>query len=124
MFKHMNIKCFLVVLAIVLMAPVAKASVNKELVVEATAYSSTIDQTDDTPFIAANGTYVHDGVVAANFLPFGTLIKIPEIYGDKIFIIEDRMHRRFQKRIDIWFPDRQSALQFGYQELKIQILEN
>jgi len=124
LFKHMNIKCFLVVLAIVLMAPVAKASVNKELVVEATAYSSTIDQTDDTPFIAANGTYVHDGVVAANFLPFGTLIKIPEIYGDKIFIIEDRMHRRFQKRIDIWFPDRQSALQFGYQELKIQILEN
>jgi len=102
----------------------ANSTSDKILVVEATAYSSTIDQTDDTPFIAANGTYVHDGVVAANFLPFGTLIKIPEIYGDKIFIVEDRMHRRFQKRIDIWFPDRQSALKFGYQELKIQILEN
>ena len=133
MFKHMNIKCFLIVMVFlsgvmpanaVTKVQLANSTSDKILVVEATAYSSTIDQTDDTPFIAANGTYVHDGVVAANFLPFGTLIKIPEIYGDKIFIVEDRMHRRFQKRIDIWFPDRQSALKFGYQELKIQILEN
>ena len=132
--KHMKNKCFSVVLALILMAPYINANavtlkdVNKEIIrefiVQVTAYSSTPDQTDDTPFIAANGTYVHDGVVAANFLPFGTTIKIPEVYGDKVFIVEDRMHRRFQKRIDIWFPDRQSALQFGYQELKIQILEN
>ncbi len=102
----------------------ASSSPNKELVVQATAYSSTFDQTDDTPFIAANGTLVHDGVVAANFLPFGTTIKIPEVYGDKIFVVEDRMHKRFDNRIDIWFPDRQSALKFGYKELKIQVLEN
>jgi 3D (Asp-Asp-Asp) domain-containing protein len=96
----------------------------RELIVPVTAYSSTVDQTDDTPFIAANGTYVHDGVVAANFLPFGTKIKIPEKFGDKIFVVEDRMHRRHVQRVDIWFPNRASALRFGYQELKIQILEN
>lgn len=106
-------------------AVVSNSSPDKELIVEATAYSSTVDQTDDTPFIAANGTYVHDGMVAANFLPFGTVIKIPEVYGDKIFVVEDRMHRRFQNRIDVWFPDRQSALEFGHkEEVKIQILEN
>jgi 3D (Asp-Asp-Asp) domain-containing protein len=97
---------------------------NKEMVVEVTAYSSTPDQTDDTPFITANGKLVYDGVLAANFLPFGTRIKIPELYGDKIFVVEDRMHKRFQNRIDIWFPDRQSALEFGYRELKVEILEN
>jgi 3D (Asp-Asp-Asp) domain-containing protein len=130
----MKNKLFSVILGVVLMTPylsvnaVTLKDVNREIIreiiVQVTAYSSTIDQTDDTPFIGANGTYVHDGVVAANFLPFGTKIKIPEVYGDKVFIVEDRMHRRFQKRIDIWFPDRQSALKFGYQELKIQILEN
>lgn len=131
----MKNKLFSVVLAIVIMAPYINANavtlkdVNREIIrefiVQATAYSSTADQTDDTPFIAANGTYVHDGMVAANFLAFGTKIKIPDKFGDKIFVVEDRMHRRFQNRIDIWFPDRKSALKFGYdKEVKIQILSN
>jgi len=104
---------------------IAKAPENvyREMVVEATAYSSTFDQTDDSPFIAANGTFVHDGVVAANFLPFGTKIKIPGVFGEKVFTVEDRMHRRFKQRIDVWFPDRESALKFGYKILKVQILE-
>src|SRR4030042_3654518 len=37
-----------------------------------TAYSSTPEETDDTPFITASGNYVRPGVIAANFLPFGT----------------------------------------------------
>ena len=41
-----------------------------------TAYSSTIDQCDNEPFIAASGKRVYDGMVAANFLPLGTKIKI------------------------------------------------
>lgn len=96
----------------------------KELVVHATAYSSTPDQTDSTPFITALGTTVRDGIIAANFLPFGAKIKIPELYGDKIFVVEDRMNRRFWHRIDIWFPDRQSALEFGFKKIKIQILDS
>ncbi len=106
----------------------AKLSIQKNtkiqlITVPATAYSSTIDQTDDDPFTTAWGTNVRDGIVAANFLPFGTKIKIPEIYGDKIFVIEDRMNRRYSNRIDIWFPNRESALEFGLQTVKIQVLE-
>ncbi|MBI2674482.1 MAG: 3D domain-containing protein, partial [Candidatus Yanofskybacteria bacterium] len=62
-------------------------------VVMASAYSSTPDQTDDTPFITAWGTQVRDGIIAANFLPFGTLVKMPDLYGDKIFTVEDRMNK-------------------------------
>ena len=36
-----------------------------------TAYSSSVDETDDTPFITASGKHVRDGIVATNFLPFG-----------------------------------------------------
>lgn len=96
----------------------------EELIVATSAYSSTPDQTDDSPFITASGTKVRDGVVAANFLPIGAKIKIPEIFGDKIFVVEDRMNKRYQRKIDIWFPDRQSALEFGVRTLKIQILES
>lgn len=97
-------------------------AILQELTVIATAYSSTPDQTDDSPFITASGTRVRDGIVAANFLPFGTKIKISNVFGDKIFVVEDRMHRRFSKRIDVWFPDRDSANRFGLKIVKIQIL--
>lgn len=100
------------------------AAVTKEMLVAASAYSSTPDQTDDSPFITAWNTNVRDGIIAANFLPFGTRIRIPDVYGDKIFVVEDRMNRRYWHKIDIWFPDRQSALEFGVKTLKIQILES
>ncbi len=86
-----------------------------------TAYSSTPDQTDSTPFITASNTRVRDGIVAANFLPFGTQIKIPAIYGDKIFTVEDRM--KSNKKVDIWFPTRREALNFGAKIAEIEILE-
>lgn len=94
----------------------------KHYTITATAYSSTVDQTDNTPFITASGTYVRDGIVAANFLPFGTVIKIPELFGDKIFIVEDRMHKRFSHRLDIWFPERQMAKEFGIKRIQIEIV--
>ena len=99
-----------------------KAAPVREYVVTATAYSSTIDQTDDTPFITASGTYVRDGIIAANFLPFGTAVKIPDLYGDKIFIVEDRMNKRYLQRVDIWFPERQHALEFGIKQIRIEIV--
>ena len=89
-----------------------------------TAYSSTFDQTDDSPFVTASNTKVRDGIVAANFLPFGTKIKIPELFGDKIFIVEDRMNRRYQDRIDIWFATRAEAKRFGKRQAEIVILDD
>jgi 3D (Asp-Asp-Asp) domain-containing protein len=95
---------------------------KKRMTVVMTAYSSTEDQTDDTPFISATGEHVFDGMVAANFLPFNTYIQIPKMFGDKIFVVKDRMHPRFSDRVDIWFPDRESALKFGKRTLEIVIL--
>lgn len=98
-------------------------TVGTRMRVPMTAYSSTVDQTDSTPFITASGTHVHWGTVAANFLPFGTKIKIPEMYGDQIFIVEDRMNKRYWHKVDIWMPTRQDALNFGIRTLEIEILE-
>jgi len=89
-----------------------------------TAYSSTPDQTDDTPFITASGNRVRDGILAANFLPFGTRVQIPEAFGDKIFIVEDRMHERKKNFVDVWMPTRNDAKQFGITKTQIVVLHS
>ena len=93
---------------------------NRKMRVLATAYSSTVDQCDSTPFITANGTHVHDGTLAANFLKFGTKVRFPSLYGDKIFTVEDRM--RSNTKVDLWFPTRQEAINFGARVIEMEIL--
>lgn len=87
-----------------------------------TAYSSSVDETDSTPFITASGSYVRSGIIAANFLPFGATIRIPEIFGNQIFVVEDRLHERNGDRIDIWMPTEKEALEFGVKISEIEIL--
>jgi len=90
-----------------------------------TAYSSTPEETDDTPFITASGSTVKDGIVANNLLPFGTEVRIPDIYGDKIFVVEDRMNlRKSNYHLDVWFPEYQLAKNFGVKNTYVEILEN
>lgn len=86
-----------------------------------TAYSSTVDQCDSTPFITASNTHVHDGTIACNFLPFGTKVIFPKKFGNKVFTVEDRM--RDSWKIDIWFETRQEALQFGKKTLEAVVVE-
>ena len=95
---------------------------KKAYLVAATAYSSTPEQTDRTPFITASGIHVREGVAAANFLPFGTVFKIPELFGDKTFVVEDRMNSRYWLNIDIWFPEKELAKEFGVKVVKIEIV--
>lgn len=87
-----------------------------------TAYSSAPEETDDTPFVTASGYAVRDGIIAANFLPFGTLVQIPEIFGDKIFTVLDRMHKRKTGFIDIWMPTKDAAMDFGIRKAEIVIV--
>lgn len=87
-----------------------------------TAYSSSPDETDNTPFITASGKRVRHGVVASNFLPLGAKIKIPDIFGETVFIVEDRMHSRFNDRIDVWMPTKKDALAFGKKLAEVEIL--
>lgn len=94
------------------------------LVMRITAYASVPDETDNTPFITANGTHVHDGVVASNILPFGTKIEIPGLFGDKVFTVEDRMSRRIKNTIDIWMPTKLNAVDFGVTHTSVVVLGN
>mgnify|MGYP001610072804 CR=1 FL=1 len=86
-----------------------------------TFYSSTIDQTDDTPFITANGTRVRYGIAAANFLSFGTRIKIPDIFGEEVFVVHDRMNQRFGNRVDIWVATREEAIERGVHYTTVEV---
>ena len=98
--------------------------VAEQIEVIVTAYSSTVWQTDSHPYLTAAGTLVRDGVVANNLLPFGTKIRLPEIYGDKIFVVEDRMNsRKGNYQIDIWFPSYWEAQNFGVKSTLMEIIE-
>jgi len=88
-----------------------------------TAYSSTPDQTDSTPFITASGSFVRPGIVACNFLPFGTKVQFPYLFGSRIFVVEDRLAPKNSHKIDIWFPNRTSALKFGRQKTIVYIYQ-
>lgn len=103
--------------------PVTERRSVRRIKVILTAYSSTVEQTDDTPFITANGTYVRDGIVANNGFPFGTEIRIPELYGNKVFSVEDRMNQRMgDYKFDIWFPTYEQAKNFGVKYAYVEIL--
>lgn len=86
-----------------------------------TAYSSAPEETDNTPLIAASGKTVAPGFMAANFLGFGTRVTVPELFGEQVFVVEDRMHRRKTDFVDIWMPTKQDALNFGIHRAKIVI---
>ena len=86
---------------------------KRVFIVTVTGYSSSYDETDDDPYITASGDWVHMGTAATNFLPIGTKIKIPSLFGNQIFIVKDRMNKRYYYRIDIWFPSKEDAVNFG-----------
>lgn len=96
----------------------------------ATGYSSSVMETDDTPFITASNTRTRPGVVAMSrdlltrYNPqapfsFGDTIHISGL-GD--FFVEDSMHWRWRRRIDIWFPSRDAAWRFGKRNVTVSKL--
>lgn len=92
-----------------------------------TAYSSTVDQTDASPCITANGFNLcennQENVIATNFLPFGTKVRLPDLFGDRVFTVHDRMHARYRYRADVWMKTRLAAVQFGARYTTIEVLE-
>lgn len=92
-----------------------------------TAYNSEAGQTDDSPCITANGFNVckHgiEDTIAANFLKFGTKVQIPELFGDRVFVVRDRMNRRHTDRVDVWMNGKKDALKFGKKVAVIQVVE-
>jgi 3D (Asp-Asp-Asp) domain-containing protein len=45
-------------------------------------------------------------------------------FGNRIFTVEDRMNRRYNKRIDIWFRDYDDAMHFGIRTIKYHVLKS
>ncbi len=92
-----------------------------------TAYNSEAGQTDNSPCVTANGFNVCEhGVedtVAANFLPFGSKVRIPDLFGDRVFVVRDRMNPRHKNRLDVWMINYNDAKQFGVKTAKIEVLE-
>lgn len=101
--------------------------VVKTMTVTATAYTSAVNETDDTPCITANGYDLceanEENVIAANFLKFGTKVRIPDVFGDQIFTVQDRMNARYTTRIDVWTTTKAKAFAFGKRTVEIEVVE-
>ena len=70
----------------------------------------------------ASGLEVSRDRVAANWLPPMTKIQIPELFGEKVFVVADKMDTCYKDRIDIWMPTRTEAINFGKQEADVFVL--
>ena len=104
--------------------PATPFKTTKKIRMVITAYSSTVWQTDSDPFITASGNKVREGIVANNLLSFGTKVRLPELYGDRVFTVQDRMHRRKgYYHLDIWFPSYTEAVNFGAKRTYVEVLE-
>jgi 3D (Asp-Asp-Asp) domain-containing protein len=90
-----------------------------------TGYSSSVYETDSTPFITAANTRTRKGIVALSRdllkrynpeapLEFGDIVHISGV-GD--FVVEDSMNSRWRRRVDVWFPSRTAAVTFGRREV-------
>jgi 3D (Asp-Asp-Asp) domain-containing protein len=93
----------------------------------ATGYSSSVAETDETPFVTAANTPTRPGTLALSrdllreYTPgapfsFGDRVRV---HGLGEFLVEDVMNARWSNRIDVWFPSRDEALWFGRREMVI-----
>lgn len=95
-----------------------------------TAYNSVKEQTDSTPCIAADGGNIcrraADGekICAANFVPFGTRLRITDSEGESFeCVVHDRLARRFGQRVDVFMGhDVARARRFGKQRLLVTVV--
>lgn len=67
----------------------------------------------------ASGKMPAAGVTCAGprAMPFGTVLNIPGV-GDRI--VQDRLAKRYDSRIDIFFATHNEAKQFGIRKLNLQ----
>lgn len=102
----------------------AKYSINAVI----TAYNSDIGQTDDSPCITANGfnlcKHGQEDTVAINGMKMGTKVRFPGLYGNKVFVVRDRMNARYNSsRVDVWMLSKADAKNFGVKATKMEVLE-
>jgi len=87
-------------------------------IVTTTSYNPVPEQTDSTPFITANGSRVRHGIIACNFLPFGSRVWI-EGFGDDAFTVTDRTARKYGNRVDIFSFSKKWSMTWGKRQVRI-----
>ena len=100
---------------------------NNHLIVTATAYTSHVDQTDDTPNIAAWGDRLSEGMkaiaVSRDLLDVygmtrGTKVKIKGMPDE--YLVLDKMNKRWKKKIDVYMGmDKSKAFAWGSRKVQI-----
>ncbi len=100
---------------------------RKVVTMSISAYTSDVAQTDADPCTTASGLNVcernAEDIIATNYgyLRFGTAVRIPELFGDRIFYVHDRMNKRYSANADIWMKDIADARKFGRRTAKVEI---
>ena len=116
---------------------VTEPQITEPLTTEATSYTMTVEATAYCPCSKCCGVYAenrpngivytasgavakanHTIAVDTSVIPFGTQIK----YGDVIYTAEDTGSAIKGNRIDIYFDDHTSALNFGRQTIEIEVI--
>jgi 3D (Asp-Asp-Asp) domain-containing protein len=91
------------------------------------AYTSDVAQTDGDPCTTASGLNVCErnveDIIATNYqyLRFGTPVRIPALFGDRIFYVHDRMNKRYTATADVWMKDIADARKFGRRVASVEI---
>ena len=79
---------------------------------------------DDGPQLSASGAPVRAGRTVAVSRDLRRLLgRKVYIEGIGVRVVEDLMHPRFAKRLDVCLPDKRQALDFGVQNLDVVILD-
>ena len=99
---------------------------NRHMLLTATAYSARSQETDDTPRLTASNSRVRPGIVAIS----RDLFDMGWVFGKKVYVqdlgvftIDDLMHSRKTKQIDIYMEETQEALVFGRKKLNVFLLD-
>jgi 3D (Asp-Asp-Asp) domain-containing protein len=93
-----------------------------------TAYNSEIGQTDDSPCITANGFDLCknglEDTVAINGVKMGTKVRFPDLFGNRVFVVRDRMNSRYgSSRVDVWMLSKADAKNFGVKIARMEVVE-
>lgn len=57
-------------------------------------------------------------IAASRSIPFGTRIRI----NGKVYVVNDRLAKKYDKRMDVYFRSHAEAKKFGKKRLKVEIL--
>jgi len=117
------------------------AQAPRVMTLKATAYTSSARETDSTPFITATGARTRIGIIAVSRdmlheLPYGSKVMLEDLgthrgrgkgrfnylFKGRVFVVEDTMHPRKRDQLDVWLPDRGTAIRFGVRNVRVTVI--